>query len=201
MPNKKNKVKFGLKNCHYAKATFDEDGEVTFAKPVRIPGAVSLSMDPEGTPETFWADNCAFFVMNNNGGYTGDLEIALVPESFSKDILHEEEDTNGVLVENTETELEHFALLFEFDGDKHKIRHVLYNCTSSRPSIEGNTTEDTKEPQTDTLELTSTALANGIVKAKTGTNTAQNVYDGWYNEVYLPQGTPVTDDPTEEAQG
>ena len=48
-----NKVKFGLKNCHYAKATFDEDGNVTYEKPIRMPGAVSLSMDPEGENENF----------------------------------------------------------------------------------------------------------------------------------------------------
>lgn len=184
---KGNKVKFGLKNCHYAKATFDEDGGVTFVKPVRIPGAVSLSMDPEGESENFYADDIVYYVLNNNSGYEGDLELALIPEEFSKDILHEEEDSNGVLAENANATFERFALLFEFTGDKKAIRHVLYCCSASRPSIEGDTTEDEKEVKTETLSLSATALANGYVKAKTSTNTSQTVYDSWYEKVYEPQ--------------
>ena len=43
MAMEKNKVKFGLNKVHYAKITsYDEEGVPTFAKPVRIPGAVSL---------------------------------------------------------------------------------------------------------------------------------------------------------------
>jgi len=194
MSNKANKVKFGLKNCHYAKATFDEDGNVTYDTPVKIPGAVSLSLDPEGSVDPFYADDMVYYTSSTNAGYSGDLEIAMVPESFAKDILHEEEDANGVMAENADVEVEHFALLFEFSGDQHKIRHVMYNCTCARPSVEGETIEDSKEPKTDSLELTATSLVNGYVKAKTGTNTSQDVYDNWYKAVYEPQIAATDDD-------
>jgi len=204
MSKKKNKVRFGLKNCHYAKATFDEDGNVTYAKPVRLPGAVSLSMDPEGENENFYADDVVYYVLNNNAGYECDLELALIPEEFLKDILHEEEDANGVLAENANTTFERFALLFEFTGDQHAIRHVFYCCSASRPSQEGETKEDEKEVQTEELSIIASPLANGYVKTKTTVNTSKAIYDAWYDAVYMPPadaGEETDDDSDDESAG
>ncbi|WP_330667013.1 major tail protein [Mogibacterium diversum] len=70
------------------------------------------------------------------------MELALIPEWFRTEILKEELDKNGVLIESSNvTSMEKFTLLFEFDGDVRGIRHVLYNCTASRPSIESETRE------------------------------------------------------------
>ena len=88
--------------------------------------------------------------------------------------------------ENSEVEMAAFALLFEFDGDKKHIRHVMYNCTASRPGIEGKTNEDSKEVKTETLSLTASALVNGLVKSKTSEATVQTAYDNWYKSVYMP---------------
>ena len=134
----------------------------------------------------FLYDGIAYYVINNNMGYDGDLELALIPESFRTDVLREKLDSKGVLIENSDAELALFALLFEFDGDVRHIRHVMYNCSASRPKIEGKTNEDKKEVQTETLTIKSTPLADGKVKAKTGDTTDSTVYDGWYKAVYLP---------------
>lgn len=183
----KNKVKFNICNVHYAALAVSEAGEVTFVEPVPMPGAVSLSLDPNGEPSSFYADGVKYYTINNNMGYDGDLELAMIPESFRTDILKEEVDGNKVLIENANSETGSFALLFEFDGDVRKIRHVLYNCSASRPSIEAKTNEEEKEVQTETLSLQVRPLENGYVKAKTGDETTEAVYAGWYAEVYLQE--------------
>ena len=138
----------------------------------------------------------AYYTISNNMGYEGDLEIAMVPESFRVDVLKEELDSNNVLVENANVETSNFALLFEFDGDIKKIRHVLYNCAASRPSIESQTNEDEIEVQTETLSITATPLASGYVKAKTGDDTTDATYQTWYDAVYMPSVADNTE-PTE----
>lgn len=158
----------------------------------------SLALDPNGEPESFYADGIEYYIIANNMGYDGDLELALIPESFRTDVLKEEADTNEVLVENANSETGAFALLFEFDGDIRKICHVLYNCSASRPKIEGKTNKENREVQTETLTVKARPMADGYVKAKTGNKTAKATYDDWYKSVYLP--TPKAEE-TVEGQG
>ena len=196
MATKKNKVKFNICNVHYALITVSEEGEVAFGTPVAMPGAVSLSLEPNGEPSNFYADGYAYYTISNNMGYEGDLELAMVPESFRTDVLKESLDTNQVLVENANVETANFALLFEFDGDVRKIRHVLYNCSAARPNIESSTNEEEIEVQTETLALTAAPLANGYVKARTGDSTTDEVYNGWYGAVYMPAAASTSTDET-----
>lgn len=182
-----NKVKYNLKNVHAAKLTKTEDGEYTYETPKAIPGAVSISLDAEGDSSPFYADGIVYFRSTANNGYSGDLEIALIPEWFRTEILKEALDKNGVLVESaTVTEMEKFALLFEFDGDVRCIRHVLYNCSASRPSIESETKEDAIEPGTEKLSLTADPREDGLVKSRTGDATDETTYGNWYKNVYIP---------------
>lgn len=188
----KNKIKYNLKNVHAAKLTetTGEDGTVSFTydTPKAIPGAVSISLDAEGETSPFYADGIVYYRSSTNNGYSGDLEIALVPEWFRTEILQEELDTNKVLVEkSTVTESVKFALLFEFDGDVNAIRHVMYACSTARPSVASETKEDTIKPGTETLSITADPRSDGLVKARTGDETTESVYDGWYKAVYVPQ--------------
>ena len=191
-----NKVKYNLKNVHAAKLTKGDDGNFTYDTPRAIPGAVSISLEAEGDSSPFYADGIVYFRSTANNGYSGDLEIALIPEWFRTDILQEYKDGNGVLVEHSDiTESIYFALLFEFDGDVKAIRHVLYNCTASRPSIESETKEESIEPGTETLSLTADPREDGLVKSRTGDETNSGTYQNWYNEVYIPEVPSMVTEP------
>ena len=191
-----NKVKFNLWNVYYAPLLTNTTSKIEYGTPIAIPGAVSLSLDPTGENTPFYADGIEYYTISNNMGYSGDLEIALIPESFRVEILKESHDSNKVLIENKDINVGKFALLFRFDGDIRAINHVMYNCSVSRPKIGSKTNEESKEVQTETLTISAKPLVKGYVKAKTGDSTPQTVYDNWFKSVYLPvaaaQAVPAT---------
>lgn len=182
-----NKVKFGLKNVYYSKVTVSGTS-ITYATPVAIPGAVNLSMDAQGEISKFYADNMVYFQTASNGGYEGDLEIALLPQSFRTDILNEVQGTDGITAEYSDRQPSAFALLFQFEGDVNATRHVLYNCIATRPSIAGATKEENVEPQTTTLSISAAPReTDSLVKASVENDTAgATAYAAWFTSVQEP---------------
>lgn len=192
MAVEKNKVKFGLSNVHIAKLIEGEDGAITYDKPFAIPGGVTLSLDANGDSNPFYADNIILFNDYGNNGYSGELEIAKLPEQFYTDILGQRKDSIGGIVENINDKISPFALMYQIEGDKTGTRFCYYNTTASRPSANANTTENTKTPNTDTLSVTTSARKDtGDVRYKleySEENKAE--YDKFFDSVPDPKTEP-----------
>lgn len=180
-----NKVEFGLSNAHYAIVTVDEEtNALTFGTPERLPGAVSLTLDANGDLIQFKADDIDYYTNPNNQGYNGTLTLARVPDKFKQDVLGEEKTESGVMIESADAQTNRFALMYEFQGDKKRTRHVMYYCSANRPSI-ASTTKDSGEPNTTDLSIiVSPRPDNNVVKAKTTAGVTTAVYDAWYTKVY-----------------
>lgn len=184
--SKENKVTFGLKNAHFAVIENETEEGITYGTPVRIPGAVEISLEPRGEMTEFYADDMLYYAAQNNQGYDGTLNIANIPDEFAIECLGEEQDeSDKVITEKADKEGKAFALLFEFDGDVKATRHVLYNCSANRPTIASTTKSNSKEPNTNELSFVSSPRGTDLsVKTKTTTSTPNGIYNNWYKKVY-----------------
>lgn len=171
----KNKVRYGLSNVHVGPVTV-EDGTPTFGTPTAYPGAVSIVMTPEGEQSNFHADNIVYYVTDSNNGYTGDLEMAYLYDWFETQYLGSKESKEGMIVETSDNPTQMAYLMFQFEGDVNATKYIIYNMTFGRPDLEGNTKEDTTEPNTTTIPFTSVPLVTefgNVVKSKVP-STASN---------------------------
>lgn len=188
-----NKVQFNLKNVHYALLTeANEGGTVSYswATPVHVPGAVTLTLDPAGDVTPFYADGVIYYKAISNQGYSGSLEMARFPDQMLKDVWgFTMSETNMVLTENANVNPKDFALLYQIDGDADGQYYVLYNCAGTRPGVGSTTTTATKEPQTQSTDITAAALLDGRVMARTTGTTPEGVKTGWFTTVYEESAT------------
>lgn len=186
-----NKVTYNLKNVHWAVATTTGYSSTVSA----WPGAVDLSLTPRGEDYIFYADGIDYFEYHINNGYEGDLESALIPEDFEKQILGEILDNNGNMVELDDVDVVNFALGFQVDGDVHERLFWFYNCSASRPNVEGSTLEGSVEVKTQTLNFSNKpdpriTVGNGKHPTKIKTGEASTTTAGaWFSAVVTPDVT------------
>ena len=184
------KIKYGLSNVHWAPLT--DENKLIYGEVKPLPGAVNLSMSAEGDSNTFYADDIAYFTAQVNNGFTGDLEVALIPDDFKKEILgYEEDDATGMLLEVANAIAAPIALMFQFKTDEKARKVCLFKVTVGRPGAEHATKAESIEPQTDTIPITVTPIRKGDKEYTKGTSspTSKN-YEKFYEAVPVP-GTPA----------
>lgn len=187
-----NKVRFGLKNVHYAILT--EGSDNAWAAPVAVPGAVSLTLDANVASSDFYADNVTYYKTFANNGYTGSLEMARIPDQMLQDIWGMTQDaTSKVIYEKTGVQPKPFALLFQVDGDQDNELNVLYRVLpSSKPAAGSQTTEESAEPVTQSFDLSALPLVTGateqqgLIKARTAHDTPDATKNAWFTAVNVP---------------
>ncbi|MCZ8466395.1 phage tail protein [Streptococcus uberis] len=183
-----NKVTYGLENVHIAPiTTIGTDGTITYDTVFKMPGAMELKIDPAGENKPIKADNIDFYTFNSNDGYEGKLKITNICQEFLTKILGEiVDETTGVVTEKADAVNTPFAIMFQFEGDAKKTRHVLYYCSASRPS-DGSATKDGSSINEPELEFkASPRPLDKVVRRKVTSLDDATVYKDWFTKPYEP---------------
>lgn len=184
-----NKVQFGLVNVHLATITETYDKQTnkwstTYGTPVAVPGAVKISLSKEIAKTIFRADNSNYYVTEANNGYTGNYELAKFPASLFVDVFGQRRDDKGLLVESIKDKTKPVAMMFEIDGDESATKYCLFKVQLEKPNIEGETTGETIDVKTDSLDLTVLPrLDDGNIKCIADETTDAQTYADFYNAV------------------
>ena len=184
------RIRYGVKSLTAIFGTVDDLGVITYDnKVMKIPGAKSISLEPQGDSNTESADNIDWFVDDANNGYTFSFEVEDTPEGdefITKANGFKKDETTGMIVEDKDAVKAPFALLGEFGlagGKETGKRFVLYNCTIKRNTIAGSTNESGKKT-IGTNSISGTALPrvnDGKVKATAVSSDA--IYGSWFTKV------------------
>ena len=184
------RIRYGLKNLYYAVATEGTGGALTYATPVAVTGAKSISLAPAGTAIDEPADDVTWFHKDTNDGYTGSIEFedTAAGDSFLATVLGMTTDTKDVVFEAASDEYKEFALLGQFtleggDDDETGKRFCFFRCVAARPNTDGQTKEvGGLTVATNTVNITAMPRINDdMVKASCDSNST--AYANWFSAV------------------
>ena len=195
------KVKFGLKNVHVfpMTETADAQGAITMSydSAIAVPGAVNMTLDvSEESPDPFYADDGVYYLpAGDSSGYTGNLEVAVIPDEVKTALMSFIMDSDDVMIELKESSQKLFGMTFEIATDDKARKLVYYKCQFGRPSLSASTNTNTKTPQTDTASITVMPTsqlftldgeAKSVISGYSTPDTDTTVYNSWHTSIHLP---------------
>ena len=180
-----NKVKYGIRNVHYA--LIGKDWAYETPKP--IPQATSISLKPKSAELTVYGDDTLQTNKSISRGYTGSISFNELPDEFYVDVFGQTVDSKGVLTENVNDNPHEAALLFEFSGDPVSQRHVLYRVSFARPNIESEGMADKISTKEFSIDITVMPVVGGDLDGKIkgrlyDTTETHDTYTTWFTQVY-----------------
>lgn len=192
MPQEK-KVQFGVSDVAYS--VYD-DSTGKYGAWVPLSGCTQLTLSPEGSTDSTYADNITFYTSVKNSGYTGSVTLLSIPDSLRTDVFGEV-NKSGLLYEITTAIPKTIALRFRVDGNVRNEITILYNVTLARPSGDNSTNEDSLSIKNYSMDITASGrdftvdgVVINVVKA-----TVENSTEGakTYAKVLSEVVTPETD--------
>lgn len=148
-----NKVEFGISDLYIGTYT-DNNGTVTLGTPYHQKGAVSLSLEPEGDSNEFYADNMIYWSGYSDNGFSGSLEVARFDTDAKKEFFGYAETSGGGIAAIKGAIKPSVYIAFATQGDKEERRVIMYNVTLGGINREFSTIEENKEPVTENCDIT-----------------------------------------------
>lgn len=191
-------VRIGLSGLTAWILKTDSAGVLAYGSPFAIAPAVSASITPETSDDSFYADDIALISNQTISAITVELETADIKDEVVSKLLGVEIDSSGVVIDNINNTAPQIALGFrslKSDGSYKYV--VLYKGAFGIGDDEYATKEDSLTFQTTSISGTFLpTIHNGNWRASVNSNSeavGAEVIEGWFKEVYGATSTdPVT---------
>jgi phi13 family phage major tail protein len=186
----------GFSDLFYSKITEDENGEETYAPPVRLAKAIKADLSIELAEAVLYADDSSAYVIKDFKSGTLTLGVDDIGAAAAQDLTGATIDSNGVLVSQTENEGSLVAVGFRAQKPNGKYRFFwLYRLKFAVP----NTNLATKG---DSIAFATPEIAGTVMRrnkpdgsgkhpwksevTEGDAGVAASVITSWFTQVYEP---------------
>lgn len=189
-------VRIGLSNLTAFLLKTDTANNLTYGAPFRVAAAVSASISPETSDDSFYGDDIALISNRTISAITLELETTDIPDDVQAKLLGLEIDQNGVVHDNINAQAPEVALAFRSLKSNGKYKYVvLYRGSFGVSDDEYQTREASPTYQTTSISGTFLpTVFNGDWRASVNEDSPsveQETIDTWLTSVYNATSTDV----------